>query len=179
MELTGRDVQCIFCFVSSSTAYHQERTAQSLTQRLLAARPAERARPIRHVPTQFWRCWVVCWWYCVSPPPGWVPLRWLSWPSSRSPVPFSSPGSVVIGTSSSSPSTTLDMLLSHERSRPPYKNSGKQPAKQTFVFKETFHPNLPVWCVIIASFELLKAKNYHNCFIYHWRDKEARTCSSQ
>lgn len=107
----------------------QERTALSLMQRHQAARPAERATPIRHLPTRLWRCWVVCWWCCASPPPGWVPLRWLSGPSSPSPVPFSSPGSVVTGTSSFSPSTTPDTLFSQGKSRPPYKNSGKVSAK--------------------------------------------------
>lgn len=114
--------------VFSSVVFYQERTVQSLMQRHQVARPAERAGPIRHVPTQLWRCWVVCWWCCVSPPPGWVPLRWLSWPFSRSPVPSSSLGSAATGTFSSSPSTTLDMRLWHGRSRPPYRNSGKLPA---------------------------------------------------
>lgn len=146
-HINGSDLQCFKCwalffigplkkkkrlyfiFFFSLPVSLQERMALSLMQRRQAARPAERATPIRHLPTRLWRCWVVCWWCCASPPPGWVPLRWLSWPSSPSPVPFSSPGSVVTGTSSFSPSTTPDTLFSHGRSRPPYKNSGKVSAK--------------------------------------------------
>lgn len=53
MEPAGRDAAMPFLllpfirFVS-----HQERTVQSLMRRHLAARPAERASPIRHVPTR-------------------------------------------------------------------------------------------------------------------------------
>lgn len=110
-------------FFSPLVSY-KERMVQSLMQRHQAVRLAERAAPTRHVPTQLWRCSVVCWWCYASHPPGWVPLRWSSWPTSPSPVPSSSPGSAATGTSSSSPSTTLGMWLPRETSRPPYRSSG-------------------------------------------------------
>ena len=120
--------------VLSPTVSHQERMVQSLMQRHPAARQAGKAGPTRHVPTQLWRCWVGSSWCCVCLPPGWAPLSSLSWPSSHFPAPSSSPGSVVTGTSSSSPSTTRDMLSSRGRSRPQYKNSGTV-SKHHYVFK--------------------------------------------
>lgn len=106
---------------------HQERMDQSLMQRHQAVRPVERAGPTRHALTQLWRCWVVCSWCCVSPPPGLAPLRWSSWHSSRSLVLSSSPGSAATGISSSSPSTTRDMWSPQERNRLPSRNSGTLP----------------------------------------------------
>lgn len=118
--------------------------ARNLTQRHQEVRPVWRASPSIRAPTRLWRCWVVCWWCCVFPPPGWVPLRWWSWLSSHSPVPSSSPGSAATGTSSSSPSTTRDMSSPHGRSRPPSRNSGK-PHLRSFKKPSVISEEVPIY----------------------------------
>lgn len=131
----GQQMWSEFLYYKAFALLYQGRMAPIPTQRPLEVSPAERAAPIRHVPTRLWRCWVACWWCCVCPPPGSVPPRWWSWPSSRSLAPSSSPGSAATGTSCSSPSTTPGMLSSHGRNRRPFRNSGKlQRVKNPMIF---------------------------------------------